>query len=123
MLAAADEIIEAFGRHDADTYFSLFDPDTTFVFYTASKRLNSRAEYEALWRRWETDDGFRVHGCSSTDRRVQLFDSFAIFTHSVETQVEMGGEISTVRERETIVFEHRDSRWIAVHEHLSPIAE
>jgi ketosteroid isomerase-like protein len=34
--------------------------------------------------------------------------------------VEFGGEVSTVRERETIVFERRDGSWLAVHEHLSP---
>jgi len=44
----------------------------------------------------------------------------AIFTHSAQTDLSTKQGDSTVHERETIVFERRDSNWIAVHEHLSP---
>jgi hypothetical protein len=49
-----------------------------------------------------------------------LGDSAAVFTHEVESDVEFAGEVSSVRERETIVFELRNGTWLAVHEHLSP---
>jgi ketosteroid isomerase-like protein len=121
VLAAAAAIVDNFGHHRTADYFSGFAPDATFVFYTHTARLDSRADYEALWASWETDDGFRVHGCRSRDQRVQLLgESAAVFTHYVESDVELGGEVSTVRERETIVFERRDGSWLAVHEHLSP---
>lgn len=120
VLAAADAIVRAFGAHDVARYFSLFDASASFVFYTADERLNSRAEYEALWHSWEADDGFRVHGCVSSDQLVQVFGDTAVFTHSVESRVEFGGEVSTLHERETIVFALRDGELVAVHEHLSP---
>jgi ketosteroid isomerase-like protein len=121
ILAAAASIVDNFGHHRTADYFSGFAPDATFVFYTHTARLDSRADYEALWASWETDDGFRVHGCRSRDQHVQLLgESAAVFTHYVESDVELGGEVSTVRERETIVFERRDGSWLAVHEHLSP---
>ena len=119
--AAADDIIEAFGSHRRDAYFDGFAPDATFIFYTADHRLESRQEYEQLWHSWETDSGFRVHSCRSSNRRVQAISpTVAVFMHDVETRVEMDGQAETVLERETILFESRDSRWVAVHEHLSP---
>ena len=121
VLAAADLLIEAFGRHDAATYFGCFDVEASFIFYNHSQRLGSRAAWEGLWRQWEAEDGFRVLGCRSVDRVVQVVDAHhAVFTHSVETDLRLGGETSTSRERETIVFHRRDGAWLAVHEHLSP---
>lgn len=120
VLAAADAIIEAFGSHQRDAYFEGFAPDASFIFYTADHRLESRADYEKLWQSWEQDSGFRVHGCKSTNRRVQVFGPVAVFLHDVETRVEMDASVETVLERETIAFELRDGRWLAVHENLSP---
>ncbi len=121
VLAAAAKIVDDFGNHRTAAYFSGFADDATFMFYTHTERLNSRADYEALWASWEKDDGFRVHGCRSRDQLVQVLgDSSAVFTHYVESDVEFGGEVSTITERETIVFERQNGAWIAVHEHLSP---
>ena len=120
--AAAAAIVAAFGRHDARGYFARFAPDATFVFHTAPRRLESRADYEAEWARWEREDGFRVRACSSTDQRVQLLGDVAVFTHSVRTDLTTHEGDATLFERETIVFHRRDGRWIAVHEHLSPRA-
>lgn len=121
VLAAAAKIVDDFGNHRTTDYFSGFAADATFMFYTHTERLNSRSEYEALWTSWEKEDGFRVHGCRSRAQKVQMLgDSAAVFTHYVESDVEFGGEVSTIAERETIVFEHHGGSWIAVHEHLSP---
>ena len=121
VLAAAAKIIEDFGHHRADDYFAGFSPEATFMFYTHTERLNSRAEYQELWRRWETQDGFKVHACRSSHQMVQLLgEDAAVFTHLVSSDIEFGGEVSTVEERETIVFERIHGRWLAVHEHLSP---
>ena len=119
VLAAADAIIDDFGHHRTTEYFAGFAADATFMFHTAERRLESRAEYEQLWSRWESEDGFRVHSCASSARRVQLFDTMAIFTHDVRSTIEFAAEVETVDERETIVFALRDDRWVAVHEHLS----
>ena len=122
VFAAADAIIANFGHHRTAEYFSGFAPEASFVFHTAERRLETRAEYETLWSSWETDDGFRVHSCASTERRVQLFGEVAIFTHSVKSSIEFGAVVDEVNERETIVFQLRESSWLAVHEHLSPIS-
>lgn len=122
VLAAADAIVDDFANHRTEAYFAGFAEDATFVFHTADRRLESRAEYEALWAQWESEDGFRVHACRSSDRRVQVLGDTAIFTHSVDSRIELGGSIDDITERETIVFALRDGRWVAVHEHLSPRA-
>ena len=118
--AAAAAIVSAFSRNDPQSYFTCFAPEATFIFHTTTRRLNSRAEYEAEWAKWVKDDGFRVRSCKSTNARVQVLGDVAIFTHSVQTELSTKQGDSTVHERETIVFERRDSNWIAVHEHLSP---
>ena len=118
--AAASEIVAAFGTHDALRYFDGFALDATFIFYSTPQRLESRAAYETLWAKWETENHFRVLGCISTNQHVQAGEGFGVFTHDVETMVEIDGLVDTLRERETIVFEKRGSRWLAVHEHLSP---
>jgi len=122
VLAAADAIIDDFGHHRTAEYFAGFAPEASFMFHTAERRLDSRADYEALWSSWENDDGFRVHSCESSDRRVQPFGDVAIFTHSVKSRIEFGGVIDEVNERETIVFQKREGGWLAIHEHLSPIS-
>lgn len=121
VLAAADRLVEAFGSHDRDGYFSAFAPQATFIFYNLDRCLRTRAEYESEWTLWETRDGFRVRACRSSDRDVQIAGSVAIFTHSVETDLAFNGEPSTSTERETIVFEKQATgEWLAIHEHLSP---
>ena len=120
VLAAVDRIIDDFGHHRRDAYFAGFADDATFAFHTSPARLESRAEYEAEWDKWE-QDGFRVLACRSTARRVQLLgDDVAVFTHDVETELADGEGRTTTTERETIVMQRRDGAWLAVHEHLSP---
>lgn len=119
VLAAADSVVEAFGRHDTAAYFASFSPDATFCFYTHPEPLRSRAEYEDLWRIWEAD-GFRVLSCSSSDRHVQALGDVAVFTHRVATRVRSGGTEEDHDERETIVFTRGRDGWTGVHEHLSP---
>ena len=123
VLQAAAKIVEDFGKHRTDAYFAGFAPSATFIFHTHTERLNSRSEYEALWAKWETQDGFKVHGCNSSNQLVQMMGTdAAVFSHQVESQIEFAGEVSTVNERETIVFELVNGTWLAVHEHLSPEA-
>ena len=120
VIAAADAIVAAFGRHDTKAYFDLFPPEATFVFHNTGQRLDSRAEYEAEWAKWEKDDGFRVRSCQSSNQRAQIFGDMAVFTHSVRTELSTKQGDSTVLERETIVFHRRGDKWVAVHEHVSP---
>jgi len=121
VLDAAAKIVDDFGHHRTAEYFAGFAADASFMFYTHSERLNSRADYQALWQQWETQDGFKVHGCRSSNPLVQLIgDHAAVFSHLVSSDIEFGGEVSTIAERETIVFAKQDGRWVAVHEHLSP---
>jgi len=121
VLSTAAKIVADFGAHETKNYFSNFSKEATFIFHSHPVRLESRSAYEMLWSSWESQDGFRVHSCKSTNQLVQLFgDDMAVFTHDVETTAEFGGEQSTVFEKETIVFSLESGSWIAVHEHLSP---
>ena len=124
VLTVAAALVEAFGSHDTAAYFAGFAADATFVFHTAERPLRSRAEYEALWASWEREDGFRVESCHSTDQQVQhVSDDVAVFTHRVATRVRTTDGVEEVDERETIVFARGvDQAWLAVHEHLSPVA-
>ncbi|MER5794228.1 nuclear transport factor 2 family protein [Streptomyces sp. NPDC001980] len=123
VLQAAGDLVAAFAEERLDDYFCAFAPDATFVFHTTDRRIESVAEYRRVWARWAADDDFRVLKCLSSDRRVQLWDDTAVFTHTVETDVSTRTGTGTLHERETIVFRRTaDGRWLAVHEHLSPAA-
>ena len=64
---------------------------------------------------WLSGSVLQIHGFASPS-----LGRHRHFTHSVQTDLSTKQGDSTVHERETIVFERRDSNWIAVHEHLSP---
>ena len=117
--AAAADVVAAFGSHSREKYFSCFAETSTFMFHSSPALLGSRAEYEAEWKSWEAE-GFKVLGCQSTLGRVDvLSNEVAVFTHTVRTQLADGdGQIET-GERETIVFQLIDGKWLGVHEHLS----
>lgn len=119
---AARQIVEAFGSHDAARYFSAFDSDASFIFYTEPQILGSRREYEAVWRAWEAD-GFRVLGCRSEEVDVRLIaEDVAVMTHRVRTR--LAGVADELRERETVILRRGlDGRWLGIHEHLSPEPE
>jgi ketosteroid isomerase-like protein len=119
--AAAARLVAAFGAGRVDDYFDCFAADASFVFYTTRERLESRAAYRSLWFRWESEDGFRVLGCESSNPLItRVGDDVAVFVHDVATVVATNAGEETLAERETIVFARRDGAWLAVHEHLSP---
>lgn len=121
--AAAARLVDAFSRHDVEAYFAAFAPDASFIFHNLDRVLTTRQAYRAEWMTWEERDGFRVLGCRSTDQRVQVAGEVAVFTHAVETDVSVGAETMTNRERETIVFRRQGDGWLAFHEHLSVLPE
>jgi ketosteroid isomerase-like protein len=118
-LSAVDQIVADFANHRRDAYFTGFALDATFLFPAAPHRLESRAAYEQLWDDWEGEHGFRVWSCVSSNRRIQLFEEMAVFSHDVDTVLELDGATETLAERETIVLEYRGGAWFCVHEHLS----
>jgi ketosteroid isomerase-like protein len=120
--AAAEKVVQAFGRHDVDEYFACFADDATFVFYSSPERFESKAAFEAQWRRWETEDGYRVHSCVASARLVQIVtDDVGLVSHSLTTRVSTTAGEEVLEERETMVL-RRDpvAGWQCVHEHLSP---
>ncbi len=119
---AVAAIVSAFGDGRLDDYFGGFHPDCSFVFYTSEHRLNTVAEYRALWDRWIAEDGFEVRSCRTRDTYVQVWGDAAVVTHAVETRVHTRTSEDVLLERETIVLVRQaDGRWLAVHEHLSPV--
>ncbi len=118
-LQFADSLIAAFANSQSGAYFAHFSPDATFLFHTTPGRLENRSDYETLWATWETEDAFQVLDCQSSNRRIQEFGDFAIFTHDVHTTVSVGGKPESSDERETIVLQRTGTKWLATHEHLS----
>ena len=123
VLQTAAHLVSRFAAHDFDGYFSCFDENAVFIFHTSPNVLVSKSEYQKEWRTWEKEWGFKVKACSSTHQRVQLFDSIAIFSHDVATTLSTNDGEKSFKERETIVFHEVSGKWIAVHEHLSPMPE
>jgi hypothetical protein len=76
---------------------------------------------ERLWQQWEREDGFRVLSCISAQPVVPALGDIAVFSHQVTTVVRPHAGDQTLGERETIVFRRDGDRWVAVHEHLSPL--
>ena len=121
VLATANALIDAFGNHRRDEYFSFFAPEALFIFHSSDKVFHARAEYEKEWREWE-EAGLRFVACASHDQRVtRLGADVFLFTHRCQTTVEQGGGTEQLDERESIVFRlGADGTCLAVHEHLSP---
>lgn len=121
VLASAAALVAAFGSNDVNTYFACFADDATFLFHTEAGLLESADAYRQAWAAWVRDDGFRVLSCESSQQRVQMLGSVAIFTHRVHTRIATNAGEEEMYERETIAFRQlTEGRWIAVHEHLSP---
>jgi ketosteroid isomerase-like protein len=122
VLSAANALVDAFGAHDKDRYFSCFAEDATLLFYTTPRLLPSLSAFKDEFATWEKEYGYHVLKCVSSEQNVQILgDDVGVFTHSVLTNVMMNDGEAEQRERETIVFRREpDGRWLAVHEHLSP---
>jgi ketosteroid isomerase-like protein len=118
---AAHDLVDAFSRFDRDAYFASFHENADFIFYNSDVSFSNRAEYEAAWNTW-VGAGWRVLHCESVGARTRVLDDRnAVFTHEVFTTLDTSeGEVST-HERETIIFARYDTRWLAVHEHLSAV--
>lgn len=75
---AVAAIVSAFGDGRLDDYFGCFHPDCSFVFYTSDRRLNSVADYRALWDRWVAEDGLEVLSCRTRDTHVQVWATWPL---------------------------------------------
>lgn len=122
VLAAAQALVQAFARHDTEAYFDAFAPEASFLFHSTPEALPDRASYQRLWAQWEREAGFRVRGCTSSEQAVQTLGDVAVFRHRVHTTLGTNEGDVQLDERETIVFQRQaNGRWLAVHEHLSPL--
>ena len=121
VLKTAQDLIDAFEANDRDAYFGFFAPEASFIFHNTGHVMENRAAYEAEYDAWVQEAGFEVLECTSSRQKVQIHGKLAVFTHQLFTRVAMQGEEVAVAERESIIFHHQDGKWIAVHEHLSPL--
>jgi ketosteroid isomerase-like protein len=118
---AAVALIDAFARNDRGTYFAAFVPEASFIFHSTKRVLETRAEYEAEWEAWIKDLGFEVKKCDSSHRKVKVYGEVGVFTHQTATTISTNDGEQSYNERETIIFHREDGKWLAVHEHLSPL--
>lgn len=118
---AAAAIVDAFRANDEERYFAGFAPECSFAFHTDAEIHLSRDEWRDGWREL-VSGGWRVVDCRSLETHVQTVgEDGGVFLHELETTAEQDGAQETYRERETIVFERRDGKLLAIHEHLSPV--
>ena len=118
--SAAQRLMTAFAATDTDRYFDCFAPDASFVFHSEPGRLSSREEYRALGQNW-LSDGWRVAECASSNAYIQNAGTCAVFSHDVETVIDVAGTKETLHDGETIIFTRTESgNVLAIHEHLSP---
>jgi ketosteroid isomerase-like protein len=116
-----ERLVAAFAATDTEAYFACFDESASFIFHSEPGRLERREDYRLLWKSWLAE-GWRVRGCSSSNRRIQLCGPAAVFSHDVSTTVETSGVREVLAERETIIFSRAaGGEVLAVHEHLSPL--
>ena len=103
----------AFSEGRIDDYFACFADEASFVFHTTAERLESRAEYLEMWRRWVLEDDLVIISCVSSRQMVQVVGKdAAVFVHDVETLLRTHSGTSTEHERETIIFScQQDGRW------------
>lgn len=123
VLTAAAALIAAFEKNDRAAYFGSFTPEARFIFYTLGHVLESRAAYEAEWDGWVKNLGFRVEACVSSNQHVAVYGQAAVFTHHTASRITTHEGAHIYQERETIIFHKTGARWLAVHEHLSLVAE
>ena len=119
VIQTALELIAAFARNDREKYFSYFAPDASFIFYSVSRLLESRAAYEEEWAGWIENAGFHVEECVSMNQKVKIYGDVAVFTHETRTRVSTNDGEHVYNERETIIFHKMEGKWLGVHEHLS----
>jgi ketosteroid isomerase-like protein len=119
--AAGTELIAAFAASDRPRYFACFEPHATFIFPNEKEVLKSRGAYEAAWDSWVRDFGFAVIDCKSSNQHVAVYGDVGVFTHQTVTQIVTTDGEQTLHERETIIFHRTGGKWLAVHEHLSPL--
>jgi ketosteroid isomerase-like protein len=118
-LSTLDALVEAFSRTDTTAYFACLAPEATFLFHTEPEVIAGRDAYRALWDSWVTG-GWRVVGCQSSDRQVQLLGGAAVVTHRVRTTIRTPQGEQRLDERETVVVARGDDDVVrVVHEHLS----
>jgi uncharacterized protein (TIGR02246 family) len=119
--AAAERVVNAFGSHDVEAYFSCFAEDASFLFYSSPELMRSREAFRQEWQRMEAEDGYRVRSCVASERHVQVVSAQAgIVTHTLRTRFTTNDGESELRERETLVLRRDEHGWLIVHEHLSP---
>lgn len=118
---AAVALIDAFAGNDRGRYFAAFVPDASFIFHSTKRVLESRAAYEAEWEAWVADLGFEVKKCDSSHRNVRVYGDVGVFTHQTATTISTRDGEQSYNERETIIFHKTGGKWLAVHEHLSPL--
>jgi ketosteroid isomerase-like protein len=123
VLKTAQDLIDAFEANDRDAYFGFFAPEASFIFHNTGHVMESRAAYEAEYDAWVREAGFEVLECTSSRQTVQIHGKLAVFTHQLFTRVSLHDEEIAVVERESIIFDHQDGKWVAVHEHLSLMPE
>jgi ketosteroid isomerase-like protein len=121
--AAAVALLDAFAANDLPRYFGSFVPEASFVFPIVDHVMRSPADYAAEWQRWIETDDFKVTECLSFDRMIQVYGDVAIFIHRTVTRTTGRSGERRLDERETIIFKKINGKWLAAHEHVSPLVE
>jgi uncharacterized protein (TIGR02246 family) len=116
--AAVDKSIEAFNRHDFQTYFSAFADNNTEFPYVVSPLRHDAAAWKAFIEGTAALEFVNYH---QQDILIQTYNgNTAVVTgYYTFTWKQKGGESNTQSGRASMVLVKQSGKWLTAHMHFS----
>jgi len=116
--AAINSNMEAFNKHDFNTYFSNFVSDNTEFPYVVSPLRHDAA----MWRNFiEGTASLAYVNYHQQDTEIQLYngDTAVATSYYTFTWMEKGGQMNYQSGRASMVLVKQDGKWLTAHMHFS----
>jgi len=118
ILAALNNTIEAFNKHDVKAYFSTFvDDNTEFPYVVSPLRHNA-----AMWKKFiEGTASLDYVNYHQQDSEVQIYngDAAVVTGYYTFSWMEKGGQMNYQSGRASMVLVKQDGKWMTAHMHFS----
>lgn len=118
IMASLNKTIEAFNKHDVDTYFSTFVTDNTEFPYVVSPLRHDAA----MWKNFvEGTTSLAYVNYHQQDSEVQIYngDAAIVTGYYNFAWMEKGGQMNYQSGRASIVLVKQNGKWMTAHMHFS----